>query len=80
MTEEEIGLLHTLSKMPERSWLEADTGAGPGIEAWWWRLVYEGYIRQRFVSDVTKVGDRGAVIIQLTEAGRFYVRSTPEAA
>lgn len=69
MTEEEIGLLHTLSKMPEKSWLEMEDLRDCAL-----RLLDEGYIR----NSVVPIPGRRANIIQLTEAGRFYVRSTPE--
>lgn len=78
MNEEEIGLLHTLSKMPDRSWLQVDIGAVPGERIWPGRLIYEGYIR--FATVNIEDPDGPCNVVQLTEAGRFYVRSTPEAA
>lgn len=78
MNEEEIGLLHTLSKMPDRSWLQVDIESATPAQAWCSRLICEGYIRIGKV--VAQYPDIPVHVVQLTEAGRFYVRSTPEAA
>lgn len=69
MTEEEIGLLHTLSKMPDYAWAEfSHVVKYTCVET----LKYKGFIR------VTQLREQNRHVCQLTEAGRFYVRSTPE--
>lgn len=65
MTAEELSLLHTLSKLPPECWMEVQHLInGQVVKA----MKYQGFVR------VTQLREQNRHVIQLTEAGRFYVR------